>query len=153
MNTLVLFESQFGNTQKLAELIGKELEAHGPVRVASFTDYAPTLLTGIDLLVIGAPTQAHGMTAPMKQFVEKLESVPAGISVAVFDTRVKGPMILWGSAARAIVPKLGSAGFKVIAEPENFIVTFTRPPELDSGEEAHAKAWAARIAGLVPVAA
>ena len=69
MNTLVLFESQFGNTQKLAELIGKELETHGPVRVAGFTDYAPALLTGIDLLVIGAPTQAHSMTAPMKQFV------------------------------------------------------------------------------------
>jgi flavodoxin len=137
----------------VAELIGKELEAHGPVRVTSYTDFAPSFLTDIDLLVIGAPTQAHGMTAPMKEFVEKLESKPTGIPVAVFDTRVKGPMLLWGSAARAIAPKLVRAGFKLIGEPENFIVTFTRPPELESGVQAHAKAWAARIAGLVPVTA
>lgn len=149
MNTLVLYESQYGNTQKVAELIGKELEAHGPVRVTSFVNYRPPLLIGVDLLVIGAPTQAHGMTAAMKEFVEGLEGGPSGVPVAIFDTRIKGPMLLWGSAARAIASKLVEKGFKEIGEPENFIVSFTRPPVLGSGEEEHARAWAAKLAGLV----
>jgi flavodoxin len=149
MNTLVLYESQFGNTQKLAELIGKELEAHGPVRVTHIVNYQPASLIDVELLVIGAPTQAHGMTAQMKSFVGKLESRPAGIPVAVFDTRVRGPMLLWGSAARAMAPKLNQAGFKVIGQPENFTVSFTRPPELEGGEEERAKAWAATIVDLV----
>ncbi len=149
MNTLVLYESQYGNTQKVAELVGKELEAHGPVRVTSFVNYRPPLLMGVDLLVIGAPTQAHGMTVPMKEFIERLDSGLSGVPVAVFDTRVKGPMLLWGSAARAIASKLAEKGFKEIGEPENFVVSFSRPPQLASGEEEHARTWAAKLAGLV----
>lgn len=149
MNTLVLYESQFGNTQKVAELIGKELEAHGPVRVTTFVNYRPPLLIGVDLLVIGAPTQAHGMTPAMKEFVGKLEPGASGVPVAIFDTRVKGPMLLWGSAARGIASKLTEKGFKEIGTPENFVVSFTQPPQLASGEEDHARAWAAKIAGLV----
>ncbi len=149
MNTLVIYESQFGNTQKVAELIGKELEAHGPVRVTSFVNYQPPLLIDVDLLVIGAPTQAHGMTPAMKEFVGKLEPGASGVPVAIFDTRVNGPMLLWGSAARAIASELGEKGFRLIAEPENFIVSFTRPPALATGQEPHAQAWAAKLAGLV----
>lgn len=150
MNTLVLYESQYGNTQKLAELIGQELQAHGPVRVTRIVNYQPPLLIDVDLLVIGAPTQAHTMTVPMKEFVEKLETGPGSLPVAIFDTRVKGPMLLWGSAARDMASKLAAKGFKVVGEPENFTVSFKRPPELASGEEEHARAWAAKLAGLVP---
>ncbi len=149
MNTLVLYESQYGNTQKVAELIGKELEAHGPVRVTSFVNYRPPLLIGVDLLVIGAPTQAHGMTVAMKEFIEKLDGPTAGLPVAIFDTRVKGPMLIWGSAARAIESELDEKGFNVIAKPENFIVSFKRPPELAAEEEEHARAWGRRLAELV----
>ena len=149
MNTLVIYESQYGNTQKVAELIGKELEAHGLVRVTSFVNYQPALSIDIDLLVIGAPTQAHGMTPAMKDFVQKFEAEPAGLPVAIFDTRVKGPVLLWGSAARGMVSSLGQKGFNLIGEPESFIVSFARPPQLEHGEEEHAKAWAGKIAGLV----
>lgn len=150
MNTLVLYESQYGNTQKVAELVGKALEAHGPVRVTSIVNYQPALLIDVDLLVIGAPTQAHGMTVPMKEFVDRLEARTDGLPVAIFDTRVKGPMLLWGSAARAIASRLAEKGFREIGGPENFIVSFTRPPQLASGEEEHASAWATKLVGLVP---
>lgn len=146
MNALVVYESQFGNTEKLALLIGKELEAIASVRVMSFLNYQPSMLVDVDLLVIGAPTQAHGMTTPMKEFIERLAAEGVAIPLAVFDTRVKGPMILWGSAAKAIAAKLAPAGFKLIGEPENFIVSFARPPKLETGEEEHARTWAAGIA-------
>lgn len=149
MNTLVLYESQFGNTQKVAEVIGKELEAHGPVRVTSVVNYQPPLLVDVDLIVIGAPTQAHGMTPAMKAFVEKLEAGASRLPVAIFDTRVKGPMLLWGSAGRGMAAKLADKGFNVIAGAESYTVTFSQPPRLEDGEEEHARAWAEKIAGLV----
>jgi flavodoxin len=141
MNTLVLYESQFGNTQKVAEFVGRELEAYGPVRVASITDYEESFLSGVDLLVIGAPTQAHGTPRPMKDFLARLDSKPAGIAAAAFDTRLHGAEWLTGAASHGIAAKLRSKGFKTIVEPESFIVT-GKSPELVPGEEKHAKAWA-----------
>lgn len=154
MNILVLYESQFGNTQRLAEVIGKELEARGPVQVTNFAHYEPPVPADVNLLVLGAPTQAHGMTPAMKAFIERLEPKVAGLPVAIFDTRVKGPMLLWGSAGRAMVPTLTRNGFKLIDEPESFTVSFGKPPELASGEEGRARAWAEAIADRVssPVA-
>lgn len=149
MNILVLYESQFGNTQKLAELIGKELEARGAVRVVDFAAYEPPVPAEVDLLVIGAPTQAHGMTPAMKLFVERLTPKRAGLPVAIFDTRVRGPMLLWGSAGRAMVSTLRENGFAVVGEPESFTVSFGKPPELGQGEEGRARAWAAAIADRV----
>jgi flavodoxin len=157
MNTLVVYESQFGNTKKIADLIGHELEFKGPARVVAFGNYTPRDLEGVDLLVVGGPTQAHGMTMRMRQFVAKLESKPVGIPAVAFDTRVKGPEFLWGSAAKEIATKLRFAGFKVVAQPESFLVTMTKEPRLNEGEEQRASTWAARVAGTVttghPVAA
>ncbi len=152
MNTLVLYESQYGNTRKLAELIGKELEANGPVRVANFNDYSPSFLEGVDLLVVGAPTQAHGTPRPMKDFLSSLESKPHGIPAAAFDTKLHGAEWLTGAASHGIATKLSKAGFKPIVEPESFIVTSAKPPELASGEEERAKAWAGRLAGALKLA-
>jgi flavodoxin len=149
MNTLVVYESQFGNTRKIAEVIGHEFAFQGPARVVAIGSYTPRDLEGVDLLVIGGPTQAHGMTMHMRQFVAKLESKPLGIPAVAFDTRVKGPAFLWGSAAKEIATKLHFAGFKVVAAPESFLVTLTKEPRLNDGEEQRASAWAARVASLI----
>lgn len=142
MNTLVLYESEFGNTKKIADYIGKSLEAHGPVRVTPIGGYNPSLLEGVDLVFIGGPTQAHSMTVNMRHFLDKLQSKPAGIEVAAFDTRIKGPVFLWGSAAKEINSRLRGSGFKVVAEPESFLVTLGKAPVLHPGEDARAAAWA-----------
>lgn len=149
MNTLVLYESQFGNTKKIAEIVGHELEFKGPTRVEPIGSYAPEHLDGVDLLVVGGPTQAHGMTARMRQFVARLESKPLNIPAVAFDTRVKGPQFLWGSAAREIQSKLRFDGFRPVAPPEDFLVTLTKEPSLNQGEEEHAKAWAEQLAALI----
>ena len=136
MNTLVIYESQFGNTKQVAELIGKAFEPSGPVRLAGIGGFDPAFLTGIDLLLVGGPTQAHGITPAMKLFLAKLESKPAGIPAAAFDTR-------------EIATKLRGAGFNVIAPPESFLVTLTKQPQLYEGEAERASAWATEILGGV----
>lgn len=149
MNTLVLYESQFGNTKQVAELIAKELAGKGPVRVCSVGGYNASFLEGVDLLIVGGPTQAHSVTMGMRHFLDRLESKPAGIDAAAYDTRLKGPVFLWGSASREIESKLLGAGFKVIAPPESFLVTMAKEPVLHTGEEQRAQRWAAELARLV----
>jgi len=147
MNTLVLYESEFGNTRKIAEYIGKSLEPRGPVRVSPIGAYQPSLLEGVDLVFVGGPTQGHSMTVHMRHFLERLQSKPAGIDGVAFDTRIKGPVVLWGTAAKEIDKRLRAAGFEVVAEPESFLVTLGKAPVLHSGEDARAAAWAVSVAG------
>lgn len=146
MNTLVLYESEFGNTRKIADHIGRSLETRGPVRVSPIGAYNPSFLEGVDLVFVGGPTQAHSMTVSMRHFLDRLQSRPAGIEVAAFDTRIKGPVFLWGSAAKEIDSRLRGAGFVAVVEPESFLVTLGKAPVLHPGEEARAAAWAVSVA-------
>ena len=146
MNTLVLYESEFGNTRKIAEHIGKSLEARGPVRVSPVGAYNASFLDGVDVVFVGGPTQAHSMTVNMRHFLDRLQSLPAGIEAAAFDTRIKGPVFLWGSAAKEIDTRLRAAGFDCVAEPESFLVTLGKAPVLHPGEDVRAAAWAVSVA-------
>ncbi len=149
MNTLVVYESQFGNTKKVAEAIGKAFESAGPVRVVGTDGFEPSFIAGVDLLLIGGPTQAHGMTRSMGTFLDDLEAKPAGIAAAAFDTRIKGPVFLWGTAARDISAKLRGAGFNLVGPPESFLVNLAKQPELYEGEIEKAVSWASELRGRV----
>jgi hypothetical protein len=62
-----------------------------------------------------------------------------------FDTRLRLPRCLSGSAASGIGRKLRHAGARVVAPGESFFVT--RAPALEEGEVERAAAWAASLAG------
>ncbi len=61
MDALVVVESVFGNTRAVAEAIAAGLADRMTVRVVDVAD-APTAVTGLDLLVVGGPTHAFGMS-------------------------------------------------------------------------------------------
>src|SRR5690606_14826892 len=64
MRALVAFESMFGNTGLIAEAIADGLARHGEVETAE-VGTAPVLLPAeVDLLVVGGPTHAFGMSRP-----------------------------------------------------------------------------------------
>lgn len=149
MNALVVFESQFGNTRHVAEVVAKRLEAYGKVHLTPYTAYTPALLEGVDLLVLGGPTQAHGVTVEMRRFMSELKPPARPLKAAAFDTRVKGPLFLWGSAAREIAVHLERNGFTIVAPPESFLVTLSKEPVLHAGEERHAQEWAARLGAVL----
>ncbi|HYM49017.1 MAG TPA: flavodoxin domain-containing protein [Candidatus Limnocylindrales bacterium] len=156
MKSLVVYDSQFGNTKTIAEIIGTALETNGPTRVVSVETVTEEDLGSLDLLVVGAPTQAHGMRPGMRPFLEGLRALPATSALAAaFDTRLRGPEFIWGSAAHTIAHDLRRADLKLIAEPESFFVTMGKTPELERGEAERARAWAvelgARVASGQPV--
>jgi len=150
MNSLVVYESKFGNTQKVAEAIAKGLGLHGLARVLEVDDPYALTLESVDLLVIGGPTQAHGMSPAMRAYLSAvIPKMPAGTRVVAFDTRLKGPGFLWGSAAKAIAVAFRQAGFVVVTLPESFLVEGMKEPQLVEGEQLRAQAWAVDIGAIV----
>jgi len=152
MNSVVIYGSRHGNTRKVAEAIAGELGQYGRVQVMSADDAPDYLPVPTDLVVVGGPTEAHRMTEPMTKFFARVPNGGmAGIAAAGFDTRVRWPRILSGSAGAGIVARLRSRGASVIAKEESFFVTGVTPshvddPVLEPGELERAAAWAASLA-------
>ena len=169
MRSLVVYESWFGNTRRVAEEIADVLAAEGDVDVVSVDDQLPPL-EEFDLLVVGAPTHAHGLSSrPSRQgAIDQrgrggeagigvrgwIDALPegGGRRVAVFDTRAHKPVVLVGSAARGMARRLRHLGYALVAEPESFFVRDT-PGPLEEGEVDHAAAWARGLASGVTASA
>jgi hypothetical protein len=161
MKAIVVYESHWGNTAAIARAIA---EGIGPEASALSTAEATgEALSGVDLIVAGAPLL--GFSLPTEAMVKGLASeagkapAPPDLShpsmrswldslgkgsghAAAFETR-----IWWspGSAAKAILDKLESAGFRPIVKAERFIVKGRYGP-LRDGELERAKAWGAELA-------
>jgi flavorubredoxin len=146
MNTLVIYDTKFGNTRMLAEAIGRKLALFGSARVLPVGDVAQNDLRRVDLLVIGGPTQAHGVSPAMRKFIGALDVSPTAQTwTAAFDTRFPMATIITGSAAKGIAGTLVHAGIKLLAPPESFFVT-RGEARLKPGELERAVGWAAGLA-------
>src|SRR5438105_1293620 len=65
MRAVVIYESMYGNTHLIADAIGNGLRTAGSeVTVVPVSDAHDDLLEAADLVVVGGPTHAHGMSRP-----------------------------------------------------------------------------------------
>ena len=145
MNTLIIYDSTFGNTAQLAQAMADKLGEHGTVRIASANEAGMTEVKEIDLLLVGGPTQRHGLSPSMKTLLEGFpRRTFQGIHAGAFDTRYH--MSAWksGSASHGIASKLKRAGASLIVEPESFFVAEREGP-LEEGELERAASWAEEI--------
>lgn len=138
MKAIVVYDSKFGNTEKIAKAVAEELGAEA-VHVSKAKS-----LGKMNLLVVGSPTQAWRPTEAMKSFLQNLPQLK-GLSVAGFDTRLKMTRLFTGSAARTIAGKLKNVGGFLLVLPESFFVAGTEGP-LKEGEVGRAADWARTIA-------
>jgi len=158
MKTLVIYDSAYGNTYKIAQAIGKSLGSPNEVEVLRVGEVRQEQLTGLDLLVVGSPTQKFN---PLSTVTNLLQKIPAnglkGVRVATFDTRfavreVRSILLnffvrLYGPAAYAakhIADQLQKSGGKLVVPPEGFFVQGTEGP-LKQGELERAANWARQI--------
>lgn len=147
MKSLVVYHSQFGNTKELAETIHARLRAFGPSQLVRVSDVTERMLDGVDLLVVGGPTQGHGTSPAIKPFLDLLRRKDLrGMAGAAFDTRLKGPAFLWGSAAKPAAKTLERTGLTLVMPAESFLVKGLNEPQLDPGEIERARIWAAELA-------
>ena len=153
MNAFVLYDSKFGNTERIAETIALALQEAVPTRLSAIED-VPDLaagLTDVDILVVGGPTQVHGVSAGLRHLIETLgEDSLKGVRTAAFDTRLHGMKIVTGSAAVRLEKLLRRRGAWLVVPAVSFIVEGREGP-LQPGEVEHARAFALEVLHAVGI--
>ncbi len=144
MKALIVYDSVYGNTEKIAKAIGGAIT--GEVKVLRVNEANPSKLKTIDLLIVSSPTQGGRPTPAIKDFLDNV-SEPAikGINVAAFDTRFSTILVrIFGYAAGRIADSLKRSGGTLIASPEGFFVKGKEGP-LKEVEIERAASWAKAI--------
>jgi len=166
MSIAVVYESMFGSTRQLATAIANTLAAYDTVAIRSVNDVES--VSGAELLVIGGPTHAHGMSRPatraeavkwaddeskglslepsapgigVREWIEGLETVPP--LIVAFDSRIDTARIFSGAASGHMEKELLGRGARALVPSMSFLVsgkTVLQPGEL---ERAHA--WAVTV--------
>lgn len=89
MKVLIAFDTKYGNTKKVAELIAEGIntvEGNETV-INNIKDIDLSKDESYDLILIGSPNQYASQTKTVKEFINKLSEAPLrGNSFAVFDT-------------------------------------------------------------------
>jgi len=89
---LVVYESKYGNTKRVAEMIVEGMQRIEGTKTTlnEVKKVDRNAITSYDAIVFGGPTHFGGPTRSMKKFIDKLSSVPLeGKQFAVFDTYFK----------------------------------------------------------------
>ena len=152
MQTVVIYDSRFGNTERIAEAIARGAARFGAVQVVSTADAAGVagpLAEQPDLLLLGGPTHKRGPSPAMRAFIDALPGPLRGIPAASFDTRYRGPLFLMGSAAAGVAKVLAKSGAQPVAPPESFFMERGGPMErqqLEPGEVERVEQWGAAVA-------
>jgi hypothetical protein len=166
MGALLVVESLFGNTWQIGEAAAEGLSTRIPTETVGIADAPDHFGQDVDLLVVGGPTHAFGLTRPGTRrsaaetphttvanvevgLREWLEALPWGelLAAATFDTKIAKRGIP-GSAARAAARRLRRLGYRVIVPPETFRVQGTEGP-LVEGELERARRWGEALANRV----
>jgi flavodoxin len=156
VKAMVVYDSMYGNTGRIAEAIGKALGPKEDVEIVRVGEVRPEQLAGVTLLIVGSPTQRFSPTGATTQF---LKGTPKngleGVKVAAFDTRITESEIgkvrilaffvsIFGYAAKPIADRLQKKGGQLTVPPEGFYVGGMEGPLLE-GELERATDWAKQI--------
>jgi hypothetical protein len=165
MGVLIVSESMFGNTRKIADAVGDALSGYTTVDVIDVAEAPSTIGPDVELLVVGAPTHAFGMSRPgtrrsaveqgaggspdvgVREWLATVSAPAGGVPAASFDTRIGRPRFP-GSAARAAARLLRRVGFAVIAPPQSFWVEAT-PGLPRAGEVDRAHRWGHELGATI----
>jgi flavodoxin len=144
MKVLIVYDSVYGNTEKIAKAIGSAI--NGDVKVLRVGEVNPSELKTFDLLIVGSPTQGGRPTPAIQEFLKKIpEPSLQNINVAAFDTRFSAKIaMVFGYAAGRIASSLKGKGSTLAVPPEGFFVKGSQGP-LKEGELERAASWAKGI--------
>jgi flavodoxin len=111
---LILYDSLYGNTKKVAMSLSRGLEAGGfYVDSNSIEDFDILELKNYDIIGIGGPTHYHGASKKMKSFLNKIKPLKMERRYG-FAFETKGEFKLAGSAAKRITKYLNKINIKII---------------------------------------
>ena len=151
MKALVVYDSVFGNTEKVAQAIGEALGA----QTLRLGDVQPEHLADLDALVVGSPTRAFSATPAIKKWLNGIAPRSLqGVKVAAFDTRMNVQEVnsriltflakIFGYAAEPMASRLIKKGGTQAMPPAGFFVEGSEGP-LKGGELERAVDWAKHL--------
>lgn len=160
---LVVHESWFGNTAAVADAVAQGLSREGFEVACVDVARAPRGELTYDLIVVGAPTHAFGLSRiatredavergakasdaafGIREWLEQLPQDDTGICAAAFDTRADKARRLPFAAAPAARRRLTKHGYPLIGDQVGFLVEGTAGPLLE-GELERARAWGREV--------
>ncbi len=176
MRALVVYESMFGNTREIAQRVAEGLRVgmqHVDVLPVAAADDKHVLAA--DLVVVGGPTHAHGMSRAQTRSAAVADSnrygggatvepgaagpglrewfsalPPLHGTAAAFDTRADAPAALTGRASRGISLRLHRSGLTLVDRPRSFLME--KGGALKAGEADRAEAWGRSLASSAMIA-
>jgi len=161
VDAAVVYESSWGNTRAVAQAVAEGLRERLAVEVLDVAGAPPPDRLGVEVLVVGGPTHAFGMSRPgTREDAERrggghvgtgirewlASSAPLDLRAAAFDTHVRHPD-LPGHASRKAAKALHRLGADLLTQPESFWVEGAEGPLLP-GELDRAHAWGTELAAL-----
>lgn len=165
MKAIVVYESMFGNTHRVAQAIADGLGEVADVQLVHVPDARTLAFDDINLVVVGAPTHAHGLPSELsrkeagrqahqpdsgltlepdsaeygvREWIESEPALPA--LYAAFDTRADSFKWLTGSAATTIAHQIRRHGRTQVVEPGSFLAPDN---DTDLSEIDRAREWGA----------
>ena len=156
MKALILFDSYFGNTEKIARAIGSSLADKAEVEVLRVSEAKVEQIRGIQLLVVGSPTRGFRPSEATQAFLNSLpKDSLKGINAAAFDTRIDPAGVTskmlkflvksFGYADKTMVSELQKKGASLVSIGQGFIVNGSEGP-LKDGELERAAEWGKTLA-------
>lgn len=150
MRACVIFDTLYGNTEKIARALEGGLREAGIQTVCTdVKDVSTGDLNQYDLLCVGGPTQYRTASSAMQAFLQSLASVNLRGKLAfAFDTRRDS--FLAGSAAKYIEEGMRRRGMKIVNQRMSAIIVSLGPEkgkqDFDSKDEW--KEWKHKSEGL-----
>ncbi|MDD1743052.1 MAG: hypothetical protein LUO85_00330 [Methanomassiliicoccales archaeon] len=146
MKALIVYDTKYGMTEKIAAAIMKGLKEGGVPEVVTkkVGDATEADYRAAEAWIFGSPVHIGGATGDAKKALKVAVATGAsGKKGTAFDTRFANST--GKGAAEKMMEKMEEAGVKKAAEPEWFVVLNTKGP-LAEGEEAKAAAFGKKIA-------
>ena len=149
VKALVVYYTVYGNTERVAKALAKGLEDGGvKVDVVKVDTVKFEELGRVDLLVVGSPVHAWNIPKPVKEFLERLNSVEGltGKRAFAFDTKMKSRLA--GNAGGKIERKLKDLGLTIMKPSVSAIVKGREGP-LEGGAEETFRQMGAEFAKML----
>jgi flavodoxin len=140
MKACVVFDTRYGNTEKVARALESGLRRSGiQTSCSSVKEATIGSLREYDLICIGGPTHSRTASESMREFLESMASLElSGRRAFAFDTRRES--FLAGSAAKYIEGRLRRQGLMMV-NPNVSAIIVSYGPERKREEFSNKGEW------------